>query len=167
MPLDVSTSSARELTTTAVLCGILTAIGVGKHMGIIVAVLAPFLAIWFVVSLVRMWRVPQRRLVLGGKMLLWLLSLASIVLVHLHFANAARQDGERVRHAIEGYQNVHKAYPASLAAVGIDAPALRKQWMLHYMLSDGTPMLFYAATFTAFDTYSYDFKEKVWQYQPD
>ena len=160
-------SSTRHVVTTAICCILFLVVTTRMHAGFMALMMLPFLAIWCLSCAWTMWRQPGRRRQQTIKLLMWGAALGIVAAVHLYYAHAARQDAGRALAAITEYRIRHKAYPATLAQAGLDQAALKKRWMLSYVLDAGRPQLVYAVTFTAFETWSYDFATSKWVYRPD
>ena len=124
----------------------------------------PFLLIWLLYCLWVAWRQPMQRPVTAVKVLLWVLTLASVGAVHGVYARSARQEADAAVAAVLDYQRRHGAYPVSLADAGVVVERGRGP---RYSFDKGHLSLFYPSTFIVFDQYLYDFDAKEWVYRAD
>ncbi len=137
------------------------------HAGFMLVFFVPFFMFWLLYSLFVIWRRPERRRSQTVRLVLWSILFTSIGCTHWYYASASRKDAEMVAQKLLLYKANHGTFPPSLAEVDLDADGLKRRWMLYYSMSRNEPLLFYASTFTLFETYSYDFKKNEWNYDPD
>lgn len=157
----------REYKKTIILCGLVAIFTAPTHGGFMLLFVVPVFAIWLVYSIFVIWCKPERRRLQIGRLVIWIVVLVSIGCTHWYSATTARRDAEQVTETLFRYKAQHGAFPSNLSQVGIDARSLKKEWMLHYSITNGKPVLSYATTFTPFETYSYDFYKRAWHYNPD
>lgn len=138
-----------------------------RHAGFIVLFSLPFVAIWCVYNAVVALRRPAGRRVQAYKGAILALALAAIGAVHWWYARDARAHAQAAADAVLAFRSREGRFPAQLAEVGVDATQLRRHWRLHYQGESGEPVLFYATTFTPFETYHFDFGMRSWVYRPD
>ncbi len=150
---------------TLLTCALVTALTIAPHAGFMLVFVVIALAIWVMLSIIPVVRKPEqlktRAIILG----LWVATILIVLGVHWHYAVDARRAGDECARAIERYKVEHGVYPPDEQAAGL-APR-RNSYMLSYMLYEGRPSLIYAATFTIFETYDYDFEHHIWVFQPD
>jgi len=156
-----------EYKSTIILCGLTAFVASPIHAGFVLLFLVPIFIFWIPYSLFVIWRQTDRRRTQAVRLIMWVLVLTLISGVHWYYAYAARNDAQFVVRQLLLYKEQRGMFPSNLDEVGIDALALRKRWMLHYSRDQNQPALFYATTFTAFETYSYDFKTKAWHDNSD
>ncbi len=101
--------------------------------------------------------------------LIWLLAVALIVGVHHLRDVSTRHQADEVVFLIKRYAQTHGRYPATLDALGIRRLQLQERlgragYFYHEM---EMPYFYYKSSFSAFDTYVYDFKKSVWIFRPD
>lgn len=143
-------------------------LGARSGAGFLLALAAFFLVPWVLYGLLVIWRKPERRQIQLGKISIWLLVVVIVGGVQWSRHAAARQDAERVAHAVLRYSQERGAWPAQLSDAGVDEAPLKKRWMLGYDLRErGQPFLFYANTFSPFQPYVYDFDTREWDLRPD
>jgi hypothetical protein len=149
------------------LAGVVTA---QKHTGFLIPLFIAALLLWWAIawSAARLVGRPspgwRRRVLRFG---LWAIALGLSGAVHAYWSQAARAQADAVASAVLAYKSRAGSFPASLEQVGLDEIRLRHDWMLGYAFADGRPSLFYAATFTMFDGYAYDFEQRRWEFVPD
>ncbi len=130
--------------------------------------LIPFFVIWIPYSLFLMVWKPARRNTQIAKIILWGVSVSVVVAVHTHRAQEIRARADKALALILKYKADTGVFPASLEDAGwSDAPGRSGLAKIFYGNKDGSPMLFYAATFIVFDTYSFDFDAGTWRYDAD
>jgi hypothetical protein len=138
-----------------------------KHVGILLLGEAPFLLVWLLRIVWIAWKQPARRLPQVIKVAVISTCIGMVSVAHAIYAAQSRADAQQVVDAVNAYHASHGAYPDRLAQVGIDAPTLRRRWMLGYANQDGHPWINYAATFMPFEAWSYDFAHPGWVYFAD
>jgi len=156
---------ANSVLIVALAC--VTFLGVQRHSGLIIVLLAPPILLYQLVQLFHHRKsVPLRRAHLLAVAIVATASLI-VLAVHSHLHNASRAQANQVAQSIEHFQAASGHYPASLSEVGLDSAVLRRDLMLSYSSSYGeNPILFYAATFVPFDTWQYNFSAHEWIYGP-
>lgn len=157
----------REYKKTVLMSGLVAIFTAPKHGGFMLFLVAPLFVIWVVYSILVIRSNSEQRTLLFWKIAIWVVVLASLGGIHWYYATASRQDAERVASSLFRYKAQQGVFPVELSQVGIDAQSLKKDWMLHYSIVNGQPVLFYATTFTPFETYSYDFAKRAWHHNPD
>lgn len=113
------------------------------------------------------WRSPEVR----GKYVFFigiiLLSSAIVASVHTWRHHQARGYADNIVAELEKHRLQHGKLPVSLNEVPALASDGKRPHMLYYQNKNGDPFLLYAATFVPFETWHYDFKEKLWVYDYD
>ncbi|QSX79388.1 hypothetical protein [Agrilutibacter solisilvae] len=156
----------RPFIGTAVFCAVVAFLTAQVHAGFMLIFVAPILAIWLLYSIYIAVKQPARRRTQSIKAGLWLVMVGGVLLTHWHYHRAARDAADAAVGSILRYRASHGAFPESFEAAGVHG--LRKDWRVMYLRrKDGRPILFYPATFVAFDKYWYDFEDRSWVYQPD
>jgi len=87
-------------------------------------------------------------------------------MTHAYWFYASRRDAQMAAVTIEDYKSRTGRYPESLEAAGMPVQ-YGFRWRMGYSADDQKPFLFYAATYTVFDTYRYNFASHKWEYWPD
>lgn len=153
----------RSLINTVIGAALLTLLLCARSAGFMVIFECLFIAPWLAYSLWIIYRHPERRRLQALQVGCWLLSITVIALVHLHLAATSRAYAQTIADAVARYNTDNGHYPADLQAIGYRRDTIRARLgMANYSLEHGEPLLFYADTFTAFQTYSYDFGSGKW-----
>ena len=156
---------ANSVLIVALAC--VTFLGVQRHTGLIIVLVAPPILLYQLVQLFRHRKsVPLRR---ANLVAVAIVATASLIVlgVHSHLHDASRAQANQVAQSIEHFQTASGHYPASLSELGLDSAVFRRDLMLSYSSSHGDdPILFYAATFVPFDTWQYNFSAREWSYAP-
>ncbi len=161
-----SPSRVREYATT-VACALIILYSAQPHAGFLLPLWLPILLVWFLRMAWIAWRRPARRRAQGIKVLVLVAAMAVAALAHGRYESQARAQAQKVVDAVTAYDVQHGGYPDNLGQVGLDEQALRRDWQLSYLNRDGIHRVVYAATFTVFDAYSYDFDKPGWVYLAD
>ena len=151
----------RPLMTTIASCCLVALITAPVHAGFMLVCILPILAIWLLYSAFVIWRQPAKRKLQAIQVGLWFLVVGGVLIVHLHYFRAARSAGNVAVAAVLQYRASHGMFPPSLQVAGVRNAG----WGMFYELAQGKPVLFYPATFIAFDTYAYNFKRRAWEHQ--
>jgi hypothetical protein len=69
--------------------------------------------------------------------------------------------------AVLKYKDQRGNWPKTLREAGVADASFGDRWMLGYLCENQRPFMFYAATFVIFDTYTYDFGARRWEFTPD
>jgi hypothetical protein len=134
--------------------------------GFLLPLVLPILLVWFLRLAWVAWRRPARRKAQGLKVLVLVVAMLAAGLAHGRYESQSRAQAQKVVDAVTAYHVEHGAYPDDLAQVGLDADALRRDWDVRYLhIGDGHQVV-YAAQFTVFDQYLYDFDRPGWVYKP-
>lgn len=76
-----------------------------------------------------------------------------------------RADAGEYVSKIERFHKINHRYPADLEEAGISKSELSSRLGLSgYLLKDGNPNFFYAATYIPFDVWSFNFAKQEWAY---
>lgn len=162
-PLD-----GKALIGTVVACCVVGLFTSQRHAGFGLMFLIPFFVVWIPYSLFLIVWKPARRNTQIAKIILWGVSVSVVIAIHMHRAQEIRARADKVLALILKHKAENGAFPANLADIGwSEAPARSGRTKIFYSNKDGNPMLFYAATFIVFDTYSFDFGEDRWSYVAD
>ncbi|MCK9686704.1 hypothetical protein [Scleromatobacter humisilvae] len=135
--------------------------------GFLLPLWLPILLVWFPRMAWLAWRRPARRKAQGIKAVAIVAALAVSAFAHGRYESEARAQAQRVVDAVTAYHVQHGSYPDDLAQVGLDADALRRDWQVRYWTHDGQHRVSYAAEFTVYDGYSYDFDKPGWVYSAE
>jgi hypothetical protein len=148
-------------------CGIALTIAATPHIGFMLFLAIPFLAVWALYSGWILWKRPALRRLQWAKLALWMVSISAAVVMQMYMFHESRKAADEAVQAILNYHAQYKNYPQNLDMAYPQAPAMRKKWMLYYAYSPTEPNLFYRHSVTGFDTYVYHFADKEWVFQPD
>ena len=113
------------------------------------------------------WRRPARRQAQGVKLLMLVVAMTVAALAHGRYESQSRAQAQKVVDAVTAYHVQHGGYPDDLRQVGLDEQALRRDWQVRYLNRDGQHRVVYAAEFTVYDSYAYDFDKPGWVYSAD
>ncbi len=128
----------------------------------------PFLFIWFLYSLYVLVSKPMLRKWQLARMGMWTTCLVIIAVAHGQHAATARGNANRIIALIDKYKTEHGTYPEDSRAIGMDHLKLRKECGTYCAYSGKEGVYFwYQDTAIGFDTQSYNFKTKIWEYHPD
>src|SRR5437870_12823715 len=105
-------------------------------------------------------RDPGKHDGLGIRVAIWGFALALVAAVQGYSAYAARADADMAVAAVTRDKERTGSYPATLGEVGLDPDDLWRKWRAVYAARGGRPSLFYATTFTPFESYHYDFQAR-------
>ena len=137
-------------------------------VGFMLSMLAPFALVWFIRMAFVAWRRPPRRRAQAIKLGLAVAALLLTGLAHGHHERRSREEAQKVVDAVTAYRAAHATWPTDLAQAGLDAQALRHDWLIQYLNVDGRHHVVYSATFTVFDNYGYDLdKPAGWVFHAD
>jgi len=159
-------SPLREFAPTALLA-LVVLCGAGDGDGFILTLLAPFLLLWFMRVAWVAWRQPARRRVQAIKLGVVVALVVGVALVQINFQRGSREQAQKVVDAVAAYRAQHGSYPQDLAQVGLDDQALRRDWRVHYWARDGKHSVVYAARFSVYDSFVYDFDKPGWVYSAE
>lgn len=159
-------SPVREFAPT-VLLALVVLSGASQDAGFILTLLSPFLVLWFMRVGWVAWRQPARR----RTQLIKLGVIAALVLggslVQVDFQRGSHAQAQKVADAVAAYRAQHGNYPEDLAQVGLDDQALRRDWKVRYWAREGQHRVIYAATFSVYDSFVYDFDKPGWVYSAE
>lgn len=158
--------AVRPYIPTLVACALTALVSAPVHCGFVLLALSPVLAIWFIYSGIVMVRHPQRRTSQAAKLACWAGVVLVVSALHVVYYLAARQAGTDALAAVLAYKKAHGIYPQRLQDAGSDLDRADADWRVVYMLDQGQPLLLYGGTLTVFETYTYDFAQQRWRYQP-
>lgn len=96
--------------------------------------------------------------------LLWAVTCTTIIIHHVYLYKSTQTFAGKVSQAVVAYHQENGEYPASYKILGFNKQTMR-EFGLHYSYKDKTPFLFYRATWIAYSTYTFDFKDNKWTYQ--
>ncbi len=123
---------------------------------------------WLPYSAYVLLRRPAMRRRQLWRLAIWFGTAGWIALVHVYQYHATRRYADEVVAKIEAYRAEHQRYPESMKDIGLDREAFRENLgYANYSADNGSPSLFYGATFEPFSTYAYDFQARSWQFHPD
>ena len=134
--------------------------------GILLPLWLPVLLVWFPRMAWIAWRRPARRRAQGIKAMAIVAAIAIAGFAHGRYESRSRAQAQNVVDAVTAYRARHGAYPDNLAPLGLDEQALRRDWEVRYLNNDGRQRVFYAAEFSVFDSWEYDFAKPGWVYKP-
>lgn len=101
-----------------------------------------------------------------GRVAIWLVTIASIFLVHHVREDIHRRYAAQVVAQLEAYAAAHGQYPAHIEDIGISSKELHEKLGYGgYIHENGKPYFFLQRSFVPFSTWSYDFKRHKWSYQ--
>lgn len=113
-----------------------------------------------------MYRKKDERKLRATKLVIWAVVIIVILATNYNRHINTRFDANVIVKSIEKYKSDTGDYPDNLEIIGVSNQHLRKQLgMSGYYYNDGKARLFYSVTYIPFDTYSYNFELKVWQYR--
>ncbi len=113
-----------------------------------------------------MYRKKDERKLRATKLVIWAVVIIVILATNYNRHINTRFDANAIVKSIEKYKSDTGDYPNNLEIIGVSNQHLRKQLgMSGYYYNDGKARLFYSVTYIPFDTYSYNFELKVWQYR--
>jgi hypothetical protein len=159
---------SKALIGTAVACCLVGLLISQPHAAFGLVFFVPFFVIWIPYSLFLIVWKPARRKTQIAKIILWSISVSIVVAIHTYRAREIRARADVVLALVLKHQAEKGAFPKSLAELGVTHDSGRsKLSQVNYLYTDGRPHLFYAATFSVFETYSFDFDTGNWRYNPD
>ena len=135
--------------------------------GFLLPLWLPILLVWFLRMMWLAWRRPARRKAQGVKALVLVAAMAVGALAQGRYEHQAREQAQHVVDVVAAWRAQHGAYPDDLAQLGLDEQALRRDWQVRYLSRDGQHRVVYSATFTVFDSYTYDFDKPGWVYSAE
>ena len=159
-------SAVREFAPTALLA-LVVLWGAGEDTGFILTMLAPFLLLWFMRVAWVAWRQPARRRMQLIKLGVIAALVLGVSVVQVHFQRGSHAQAQKVVDAVAAYRALHGSYPDDLAQVGLDDEALRRDWKVRYWAREGQHRVIYAATFSVYDSWVYDFDKPGWVYSAE
>ena len=133
--------------------------------GFLLPLWLPILLGWFLRMIWLAWRRPARRKAQGVKVLALVGATAVAGLAHGRYETRSRAQALKVVDAVTAYHVQHGAYPDDLASLGLDEQALRRDRDVRYLHIADRHQVVYAAQFTVFDQYVYDFDKPGWVYK--
>lgn len=161
MPIEIK----KKIYASLLAAGLMVLILGQKHAGFMLYVIVLPLLIWIPYSAYVMVRKPDIRALQLARVSIWIVAIALVAGIHYIRHNTTRHSAEEIVSAIDKFSAMHGHCPANLDEVGISSEQLRKKLgMSGYSCDEGTPHLFYAATYIVYDTYHYDFKRGSWEY---
>lgn len=153
--------------TTAVCCALSLMM---PHAGFAIFLVAiPWLP-WAVFTMVRAVRNPDRRKFHMMQIGIWVFALTVVLAVHEFYSYRARQYADEIVLKVKDWHTAHGAYPCTVKDIGVDLKEMRNRlgYSAYACREEKIyPFFFYANTFEAFTTWSYDFERDVWVYIPD
>ncbi len=115
-----------------------------------------------------MYKKKDERKLRATKLAIWAVAIAVILATHYNRHINTRMVANAIVASIEKYKSDTGDYPDNLEIIGVSNQHLRKQLgRFRYNYRNGKASLFYRVTYIIYDTYSYDFEQKEWQYRPD
>jgi hypothetical protein len=154
----------RRHATALSLCAVLLLTGLRPGTGFLALLLAPLIALWFLVQIIqalrRRW--PWRNAAVNAAAI----AATALVLVAAHavFEQWARQAADEARQAVLDYHATHGAWPRTLAETGHDDPDRDKTWRVTY-LTEGK--FAYSSTLDPFDRWYRGPDDVDWTFRPD
>jgi len=159
-------SPVREFAPTALLALVVLS-GADEDAGFILTLLSPFLLLWFMRVAWVAWRQPARRRMQLIKLGVIAALVLGVSLVQVNFQRGSHAQAQKVVDAVAAYRAQHGSYPEDLAQVGLDDEALRRDWKVRYWAREGQHRVIYAATFSVYDSFVYDFDKPGWIYSAE
>ena len=135
--------------------------------GLLLPLCLPILLPWFARMAWLAWRRPRRRKAQAIKAVVLVAAVAGGALAQGRYEHQAREHAQEVVDAVAAWHAGHGRYPDDLAQVGLDEPALLRDWQVRYLNRDGQHRVVYSATFTVFDSDTYDFDKPGWVYSAE
>jgi hypothetical protein len=133
--------------------------------GVLLPLFVPVLLVWLPRMAWVAWRRPARRKAQGIKVLALVGAIVVAGLAHGRYDSRSRAQAQKVVDAVTAYHVQHGAYPDDLAQLGLDEQALRRDGDVRYLHIEDRHQVVYAAQFTVFDQYVYDFDKPGWVYK--
>ena len=133
--------------------------------GFLLTLWLPILLIWFARMAWLAWRRPARRKAQGIKAIVLVAAMTGAAFAHGRYEARARVQAQQVVDAIAAWHAQHGAWPDDLSQLGLDADALRRDGDVRYLHIENRHQVVYAAQFTVFDQYVYDFDRPGWVYK--
>jgi hypothetical protein len=150
---------------TLIGCTLMLLVTLPSHGGFMFLFFLLFLVPSSLYSVIVMYRNKEERKLRTTKLSIGLIaSLITVSFNYYRYINT-RAKANNIVVAIEKYRSELGYYPKDLEAIGLSKIKLRNQLgMFGYFYNNGQPNFFYAVTYIIFDTYSYNFELKEWQY---
>lgn len=164
----MSREHRRKVLSSLIAAALVVFIFCQEHAGIGLVLFIPILIIWLPYSIFVSVAKPQRRGLQFTQMAIWIGAVAIIAAVQYVRHEVTRRNANEIAAAINRYSAQHGHCPATIEDIGITRDQLREKLGLsYYQCKGGKQTLFYAVTYTVFDTYDYDFSKGTWNYQRD
>lgn len=162
-------SQAKENLTANFIAALFFVLILGqKYCGFMIAIFIIPFAVWLVHEIYSVVKNPFLRKEKIFRILMWCVAFSLVCFIHILYFQEAREYGDRVVALIFEYRDSHGSYPENIHDVGVSVSELRKNLgMGDYTLYEGKPRLFYAVTYSLFDTYNYNFETRTWHYRGD
>ena len=111
---------------------------------------------------------PDERWLNLGRVIIWLVAIASIYLVHHVREDLNRKYAQEIVAQLEDYSADHGKCAARIEDVGISTQELHeKLGYSGYYCEDGKPHFFHRGSFMMYSFWSYDFINRTWHYHSD
>lgn len=143
------------------------------HAGFMISIFAFPLSIWLIYNIYVVLTKPDRRKWQIIRMVVWVVSFMVVWMVvwmvHDKLKQTTRHDADDIVAAINRYKSEHGAYPDNIEMIGVSKKQLEEKLgrPSGYVYDKGKPNLYYADTFTIFQTYFYDFQKNTWVHHGD
>ena len=140
-----------------------------RHFGFLLVLEAIVLVPWLAYSAYIIAVKAERRSDQLAVVLIWLMSVAVVVSVHVFLAYKTRRNADEVVQLVKNYLGNYGRCASTLEALGLSKEVLRAKVGISYYGCDvqGKPSFSYAVTYVLFEKYLYDFDEGMWRYIPD
>lgn len=125
--------------------------------------------LYYVVRFGLAWRNREKRMHYLFAIGVMVAASAVVSTVHVYRHFSSREEADRVVRQVLDFREKQGRFPNDESELVGAALRDRSNSMLrpHYSLQpDGTPVLFYPATFIIYDTWHYDFFGQAWRYVP-
>lgn len=159
---------AKRKIYSATIMAVIVVLTVGqRHAGFLLVLGALPLTAWLTWSAWIIVRRPYARLGQAIAVAVWLVALALLAGIHFVWHMSARRDASEIVKGVEAYSASNGRCPKSIEHLGIKREMLADKLgeNYSYVCDGGKAKLSYVATFTIFDTYSYDFDKDKWLYE--
>jgi len=157
----------KSFSGTFIGCGAMLLVSLPEHLGSSIILFLFYLVPHSLYSSYKIVRNKDERKVRLIKMAVW--SACIIIIVSTHYIRhlQTRNAADQIVREILLYKESQKAFPANVDVLNSGVRRLAGKYHIKYYLNYNNVYLYYPVTFTAFDTYKYDFAASVWRYQRD
>lgn len=139
-----------------------------RHSGFLLYFVALLLIPWIIQSIWVIARRPEQRKTRSWLLAIWLVAVTIVISVHVFYAVSARNYAQAIADSIKRHIKERGVCPTTLTDVGYSDKQFREELgMGGYDCKSGKPRLFYASTFTVFETEHYDFELRRWRHAGD